>query len=154
MVMTADEFCHIQIQRFSPPHRQIFLRLRDGLFSLAQISFDFFDTTPANVRTFFILRVKQCRPRPFFPVFRTFKEHHGTFHAVFNTLRITTGAAFAVMPHENGLTGRDHRGQSFHFIKCLCGFTGPLSAVSGKPLHPCFLTFSERAVFILNLSGK
>lgn len=41
MVMTADEFCHIQIQRFSPPHRQIFLRLRDGLFSLAQISFDF-----------------------------------------------------------------------------------------------------------------
>ncbi|RZX21588.1 hypothetical protein EXX00_24990, partial [Escherichia coli] len=25
-----------------------------------------------------------------------------------------------------GLTGRDHRGQSFHFIKCLCGFTGPL----------------------------
>lgn len=114
----------------------------------------FFDTTPANVRAFFILRVKQCRPRPFFPVFRTFKEHHGTFHAVFNTLRITTGAAFAVMPHKNGLTGRDHRGQSFHFIKCLCGFTGPLSAVSGKPLRPCFLTFSERAVFILNLSGK
>lgn len=105
MVMTADEFCHIQIQRFSPPHRQIFLRLCDGLFSLAQISFDFFDTTPANVRAFFILRVKQCRPRPFFPVFRTFKEHHGTFHAVFNTLRITTGAAFAVMPHKNGLTG-------------------------------------------------
>ncbi len=74
MVMTADEFCHIQIQRFSPPHRQIFLRLCDGLFSLAQISFDFFDTTPANVRAFFILRVKQCRPRPFFPVFRTFKS--------------------------------------------------------------------------------
>ena len=152
--MTTDEFCHIQIQRFSPPHRQIFLRLRDGLFSLAQISFDFFDTTPANVRTFFILRVNQCRPRPFFPVFRTFKEHHGTFHAVFNTLRITTGAAFAVMPHKNGLTGRDHRGQSFHFIKYLCGFTGLLSAVSGKPLRPCFLTFSERAVFILNLSGE
>ena len=32
--------------------------------------------------------MKQCRPRPLLPVFRTFKEHHGSFHAVFNTLRI------------------------------------------------------------------
>ncbi|CNV03989.1 Uncharacterised protein [Salmonella enterica subsp. enterica serovar Bovismorbificans] len=114
MIVIADKPRHFQIQRLRPPHRQIFLRLSNIPLRLALVRLDLSDTAVTHIRALLVFRQTQGGMRPFLPVFRTFKEHHGAFHAVFNTLRIPSRAAFAVMANQDRLSERDNRRQRVH----------------------------------------
>lgn len=96
-----------------------------------------------------------CRGlRALFPVFGALEQHHRTFHAVLNFLRMPARAALAVVAYQDRLSQRDSRCQRINMRKRLLRFNRPPVTVVTEPPGALLLAIKQGAVLVLDITGE
>lgn len=92
--------------------------------------------------------------RALFPVFGALEQHHRTFHAVLNFLRMPARAALAVVAYRDRLSQRDSRCQRINMRKRLLRFNRPPVTVVTEPPGALLLAIKQGAVLVLDITGE
>ena len=92
--------------------------------------------------------------RALFPVFGALEQHHRTFHAVLNFLRMPARAALAVVAYQDRLSQRDSRCQRINMRKRLLRFNRPPVTVVTEPPGALLLAIKQGAVLVLDITGE